>query len=87
MELCKHPKMRWQGLHNWPTRNRPHGPDNPLPQGEVGVLTGAFAITIRSISEACLVRMTSSSIRCVTFSRATSGSRPLQLGTSIFLSD
>jgi hypothetical protein len=41
MELRKHPKMIWQGGPTWPpTWDGPHGPDNPLPQGEVGVLTG-----------------------------------------------
>jgi hypothetical protein len=39
MELRKHSKMRWQTRPNWPLQwTGPHGPDNPLPQGEVGVL-------------------------------------------------
>jgi hypothetical protein len=33
--------MTWQGTRTWPpTWDGPHGPNNPLPQGEVGVLTG-----------------------------------------------
>src|SRR5918994_7954297 len=39
MELRKHPKMTWQGRPNWPPHwSGPYGPDNPLPEGEVGVL-------------------------------------------------
>ncbi|MBI4528536.1 MAG: hypothetical protein HY695_32480 [Deltaproteobacteria bacterium] len=33
--------MRWQGSRNWPPRwIGPHGPKNPLPEGEVGTLIG-----------------------------------------------
>jgi hypothetical protein len=40
MELRKHPKMIWQGIPSWPPSwNGPHGPNNPLPVGEVGVLS------------------------------------------------
>jgi hypothetical protein len=40
MELRNHPKMKWQGRPNWPPQwTGPYGPDNPLPEGEVGVLT------------------------------------------------
>ena len=40
VELGKHRLMIWRGLPNWPPKwNGPHGPDNPLPQGEVGILT------------------------------------------------
>lgn len=40
MELRKHPKMTWQGRPNWPPQwHGPHGPDSPLPQGEIGILT------------------------------------------------
>lgn len=39
MELRKHPEMTWKGLPNWPPQwTGPHGPDNPVFQGEVGVL-------------------------------------------------
>jgi hypothetical protein len=39
MELRNHPKMTWEGCRTWPpTWNGPHGPDNPLPVGEVGAL-------------------------------------------------
>ena len=47
MELRSHPKMTWQGHRNWPPIwNGSHGPDNPLPQGELGVLAG---VEIRSL--------------------------------------
>ena len=40
MELRKHPRMTWQGQPNWPPNwSGPHGPNNPLPVGEVGILT------------------------------------------------
>ena len=39
MELRNHPKMTWRGHFNWPPNwSGPHGPHNPLPQGEVGIL-------------------------------------------------
>jgi len=32
--------MTWQGQPNWPPNwNGPHGPNNPLPLGEAGILT------------------------------------------------
>jgi hypothetical protein len=38
--LRRHPRMIWQGQPNWPpVWNGPHGPNNPLPLGEVGILT------------------------------------------------
>lgn len=41
MELRKHPKMIWRGIPSWPPSwNGPHGSANPLPHGEIGVLTG-----------------------------------------------
>jgi hypothetical protein len=47
MELRKHPKMAWQGSPNWPPKwHGPHSPTNPVPHGEVGVLTG---VEIRSL--------------------------------------
>jgi hypothetical protein len=39
MELRNHPRMMWQGHPNWPPEwIGSHGPNRPLPQGEVGVL-------------------------------------------------
>ena len=33
--------MTWRGHANWPPNwNGPHGPNSPLPRGEVGILTG-----------------------------------------------
>jgi hypothetical protein len=40
MELRNHPKMTWQGHPNWPPKwTGPHNSENPLPEGEVGILT------------------------------------------------
>ena len=40
MELRKHPQMIWQRRPNWPPKwTGPHNSENPLPAGEVGVLT------------------------------------------------
>ncbi len=40
MELRKHPRMTCQGRPNWPPEwNGTYGPNNPLPRGEVGILT------------------------------------------------
>jgi hypothetical protein len=39
MELRNHPKMTWRGNPSWPPNWKGrHGPHNPLPRGEVGVL-------------------------------------------------
>ena len=39
MQLRNDPRMVWQGRPNWPPEwVGPHGPDNPLPRGEVGTL-------------------------------------------------
>ena len=39
MELRNHPKMTWRGRPNWPPKwNGPYGPNNPLPEGETGIL-------------------------------------------------
>jgi hypothetical protein len=39
MELRNHPAMIWQGRRNWPPKwTGPHNFENPLPEGEVGVL-------------------------------------------------
>ena len=56
MELRKHPKMRWQGLPNWPPQwTGPHGPDNPLPQGEVGILTRVETAVENAIAPHCVL--------------------------------
>jgi hypothetical protein len=39
MELRKHPRMSYRGRPIWPPEwTGTHGPDNPLPRGEVGIL-------------------------------------------------
>jgi hypothetical protein len=39
MELRKHPRLTWRGHRSWPPSwSGPHGPHNPLPEGEVGIL-------------------------------------------------
>jgi hypothetical protein len=56
MELRKHPKMTWQGLPSWPPRwNGPHGPDNPLPQGEVGILMRVETAADNTIAPHCVL--------------------------------
>jgi hypothetical protein len=58
MELRKHPKMTWQGRPTWPpTWNGPHGPNNPLPQGEVGVLQGVETGAASLLGTCCLLVM------------------------------
>jgi hypothetical protein len=56
MELRKHPKMAWQGSPNWPPKwHGPYGPENPLPQGEVGVLKAVEKSTVSSLGPCCLL--------------------------------
>jgi hypothetical protein len=56
MELRKHPKMAWQGRPNWPPHwSGPYGPDNPLPQGEVGVLIGVENSIVNPAGACCLL--------------------------------
>jgi hypothetical protein len=58
MELRHHPKMIWQGRPNWPPQwNGPHGPHNPLPQGEVGVLKGVEKSAVSPVGACCLLVM------------------------------
>jgi hypothetical protein len=56
MELRNHPKMTWQGIRNWPPHwTGPYGPDNPLPQGEVGVLTAVEKSGMSPVGAGCLI--------------------------------
>jgi hypothetical protein len=56
MELRKQPKMTWQGHPNWPPQwTGPHGPDNPLPQGEVGILTRVETAVENAIAPHCVL--------------------------------
>jgi len=56
MELRKHPQMRWQGRPNWPPQwTGPHGPDNPLPQGEVGILTRVETAVENAVASHCVL--------------------------------
>jgi hypothetical protein len=56
MELRNHPKMKWQGSPNWPPQwNGPHGPDNPLPNGEVGVLKSVEKSVVSPVGACCLL--------------------------------
>ena len=58
MELRKHPKIRWQGVPNWPPQwTGPHGPDNPLPRGEVGILTRVETAVDNTIAPHCVLIM------------------------------
>jgi hypothetical protein len=58
MELRNHPKMTWQGRPNWPPQwNGPHGPGNPLPQGEVGVLKALEKSAASPVGACCLLVM------------------------------
>jgi hypothetical protein len=58
MELRKHPKMRWQSLPNWPPQwTGPHGPDNPLRRGEVGILTRVETAVDNTIAPHCVLIM------------------------------
>ena len=48
--------MRWQGLPNWPPQwTGPHGPDNPFPQGEVGILTRVETAVENTIAPHCVL--------------------------------
>ena len=50
--------MTWQGQPNWPpTWSGPHGPNNPLPVGEVGVLTRVESSTSSACSPHCILVM------------------------------
>jgi hypothetical protein len=56
MELRSHPRMRWQGRPNWPPRwTGPHGPDNPLPRVEVGILTRVETAVDNAIAPHCVL--------------------------------
>ena len=56
MELRTHPKMTWQGRANWPPQwAGPHGPDNPLPEGEVGILTRVETAVENAIAPHCVL--------------------------------
>jgi hypothetical protein len=58
MELRKHLKMRWEGVPNWPPQwTGPHGPDNPLPRGEVGILTRVEIAVENTIAPHCVLIM------------------------------
>jgi len=44
MELRRHPKMTFQGNPNWPPHwVGPYSRDDPLPRGEIGVLTEVYS--------------------------------------------
>jgi hypothetical protein len=48
--------MTWHGGPNWPpVWNGPHGPDNPLPQGEVGVLIEVENSIVKPGGACCLL--------------------------------
>jgi hypothetical protein len=54
MELRKHPKMRWQGSPDWPPQwHGPYGPDNPLPEGEIGGLSAVEKSTVSALATCC----------------------------------
>jgi hypothetical protein len=56
MELRKHPKMKWQGRQNWPPQwTGPHGPNNPLPEGEIGTLTRVETAVANAIAPHCVL--------------------------------
>lgn len=56
MELRNHPGMRWHGQLSWPPEwVGPHGPDRPLPLGEVGVLLRV--VPSASVSSCCILEM------------------------------
>jgi hypothetical protein len=56
MELRKHPQMTWQGRPNWPPKwTGPHGPQNPLPAGEVGVLARVETTDPSLIAPHCIL--------------------------------
>jgi hypothetical protein len=48
--------MRWQGRSNWPPQwTGAHGPDNPLPRGEVGILTRVETAAENAIAPHCVL--------------------------------
>jgi len=48
--------MTWQGRPNWPPKwTGPHGPQNPLPEGEVGVLTRVETTDPSLIAPHCIL--------------------------------
>ena len=50
--------MVWQGRPNWPPEwVGPHGPDNPLPQGEVGTLSRVECVSSSPTGPHCFVVM------------------------------
>ena len=58
MQLRNDPRMVWQGRPNWPPEwVGPHGPDNPLPQGEVGTLSRIECVSSSPTGPHCFVVM------------------------------
>jgi len=58
MELRKHPRMTWRGHPNWPPHwNGPHGPNHPLPHGEVGILTRVEIGPSSALAPHCILIM------------------------------
>jgi hypothetical protein len=50
--------MTWQGQPNWPPNwNGPHGPNNPLPLGEVGILTRVETSVSSGMTPHCVLVM------------------------------
>src|SRR5688572_3476290 len=50
---------KWRGHSNWPpVWNGPHGPGNPLPQGDVGVLKEVQPGAATLVGTRCLLVMT-----------------------------
>jgi hypothetical protein len=48
--------MTWQGNRNWPPHwSGPHGPNNPLPQGEVGVLKAVEKSAVSPPGPCCVL--------------------------------
>ena len=58
MQLRNDPRMVWQERPNWPPEwVGPHGPDNPLPQGEVGTLSRVECVSSSHTGPHCFVVM------------------------------
>jgi hypothetical protein len=56
MELRNHLQMIWQGRPNWPPKwTGPHNSENPLPEGEVGVLTRVETTDPSLIAPHCIL--------------------------------
>jgi hypothetical protein len=56
MELRNHSQMIWQGRRNWPPKwTGPHNSENPLPEGEVGVLTRVETTDPSLIAPHCIL--------------------------------